>query len=67
MNTADKINWLREHGYRQMDIAEETGLSQSILSRISSGVITDPRSSTAYAIDEFFARVQKTKGRKKHA
>ncbi len=59
MNTADKLRWLVDHGYRQTDIAANTGLTQSVLSRLISGDALDPRESTVLAVDAYFSRVHK--------
>ncbi len=61
MNTAEKLRWLVDHGYRQTDIAANTGLTQSVLSRLISGDALDPRESTVLIVDAYFRRVHKSR------
>lgn len=56
MHPSMKIKYLIKTGMTQLSIAEETGLDQSKISRISSGAIKNPRWDDSEVIDQLYAK-----------
>ncbi|PHM39290.1 transcriptional regulator [Xenorhabdus mauleonii] len=54
LSLQEMLQKLVESGYTQAQLSELTGVSQSSLSRILTGVSIDPRMSTASAISNLY-------------
>ncbi|CDG95794.1 helix-turn-helix domain-containing protein [Xenorhabdus bovienii] len=54
LSPSEMIKLLSISGYSQIQIEQATGISQSTISRISSGKHPDPRLSTVRAIEKFY-------------
>ena len=61
MNTKHRILSLREAGYSDRKISEETGVPQPTVSRAANGA--DPRESTVMKISALYSKVFKTKSK----
>lgn len=53
----DIVNMLISAGFTQSQIAEATGVAQSSICRLSTGVHTDPRISTVRALENLLRAV----------
>ncbi|ELX0420566.1 transcriptional regulator [Salmonella enterica] len=57
----DMVQSLIDAGYTQSQIAEATGVAQSSICRLLTGVHTDPRISTVRALENMLRTVGKSK------
>jgi transcriptional regulator with XRE-family HTH domain len=56
MNYSAKIEFLLKNGYSQALLAESIDVNQSMISRILTGKLSDPRASVAERIDDLYSK-----------